>query len=33
MENEIQGYLAEFGILRGQLKDAIKGPCVIRPLK
>jgi uncharacterized damage-inducible protein DinB len=25
METEIQGYLTEFGILRGQIRDAIKG--------
>jgi len=25
METEVQGYLAEFGILRGQIRDAIKG--------
>jgi len=25
MDAEIQGYLTEFGILRGQIRDAIKG--------
>ena len=25
MEDEIQGYLTEFGIIRGQIRDALKG--------